>query len=185
MRMLLPLPSIKRIGSVHLHILIRDFIKSAFRYFLNTFQRFRQEPRHSELKSTLYDIERPDLPGKVITRQTDSGAASGSGECLALARCLVPAAQCLALAAQCQLSSISCCYLSLIIVVMLPSSQTDFLRKTYTIPCMIAMASIYSENRSFKWTLRIAGYYVVMALLLSLVVFRVSSLFFEGLCSPK
>jgi ferrous iron transport protein B len=42
----------------------------------------------------------------------------------------------------------------------------------------MAMASTYSENHSLKWTLRIGGYYVATALLLSLVVFRVSSLFF-------
>jgi ferrous iron transport protein B len=49
---------------------------------------------------------------------------------------------------------------------------------SFTVPCVNAMVSTYLENHSLKWTLRIAGDYVATALLLSLVIFRVSSLFF-------
>jgi ferrous iron transport protein B len=59
-----------------------------------------------------------------------------------------------------------------------PEALAFIFAVSFTVPCVMAMASTYSENRSLKWTLRIAGYYVAAALLLSLIVFRVSSLFF-------
>jgi ferrous iron transport protein B len=59
-----------------------------------------------------------------------------------------------------------------------PEALAFIFAVSFTVPCVMAMASTYSENHSLKWTLRIAGYYVATALLLSLVVFRVSSLFF-------
>jgi ferrous iron transport protein B len=59
-----------------------------------------------------------------------------------------------------------------------PEALAFIFAVSFTVPCLVAMASTYSENHSLKWTLRIAGYYVATALLLSLVIFRVSSLFF-------
>jgi ferrous iron transport protein B len=58
-----------------------------------------------------------------------------------------------------------------------PEALAFIFAVSFTVPCVMAMASTYSENHSLKWTLRIAGYYVATALLLSLVIFRVSSLF--------
>ena len=59
-----------------------------------------------------------------------------------------------------------------------PEALAFIFAVSFTVPCVMAMASTYLENHSLKWTLRIAGYYVATALLLSLVIFRVSSLFF-------
>jgi ferrous iron transport protein B len=59
-----------------------------------------------------------------------------------------------------------------------PEALAFIFAVTFTVPCIMAMASTYAENHSMKWTLRIAGYYMGVALLLSLVIFRVSSLFF-------
>jgi ferrous iron transport protein B len=59
-----------------------------------------------------------------------------------------------------------------------PEALAFIFAVSFTVPCVMAMASTYSENHSLKWTLRIAGYYVATALVLSLVIFRVSSLFF-------
>jgi ferrous iron transport protein B len=59
-----------------------------------------------------------------------------------------------------------------------PEALSFIFAVSFTVPCVMALASTYSENHSLKWTLRIAGYYVVTALLLSLVIFHVSSLFF-------
>jgi ferrous iron transport protein B len=59
-----------------------------------------------------------------------------------------------------------------------PEALAFIFAVSFTVPCVMAMASTYSENHSLKWTLRIAGYYVGTALLLSFVVFHVSSLFF-------
>jgi ferrous iron transport protein B len=59
-----------------------------------------------------------------------------------------------------------------------PEALAFIFAVSFTVPCLVAMASTYTENHSLKWTLRIVGYYVGTALLLSLIVFRVSSLFF-------
>ncbi|MDR1533112.1 MAG: ferrous iron transport protein B [Clostridiales bacterium] len=59
-----------------------------------------------------------------------------------------------------------------------PEALAFIFAVSFTVPCVSALVSTYLENHSLKWTLRIAGYYVATALLLSLVVFRVSSLFF-------
>ncbi|MDR2662296.1 MAG: ferrous iron transporter B [Treponema sp.] len=59
-----------------------------------------------------------------------------------------------------------------------PEALAFIFAVSFTVPCVMAMASTYSESHSLKWTLRIAGYYMATALLLSLVIFRVSSLFF-------
>jgi ferrous iron transport protein B len=59
-----------------------------------------------------------------------------------------------------------------------PEALAFIFAVSFTVPCMMAMASTYSENHSLKWTLKIAGHYMGIALLLSLVIFRVSSLFF-------
>jgi ferrous iron transport protein B len=59
-----------------------------------------------------------------------------------------------------------------------PEALAFIFAVSFTVPCIMAMASTYSENHSLKWTLRIAGYYVGTALILSLVTFRISSLFF-------
>jgi ferrous iron transport protein B len=59
-----------------------------------------------------------------------------------------------------------------------PEAMAFIFAMSFTVSCVNAMVSTYLENHSLKWTLRIAGYYVATALLLSLVIFRVSSLFF-------
>ncbi|MHB9293294.1 ferrous iron transport protein B [Hollandina sp. SP2] len=59
-----------------------------------------------------------------------------------------------------------------------PEALAFIFAVSFTVPCIMAMAATYTENHSLKWTLRIAGYYVGTALLLSLVIFHVSSLFF-------
>jgi ferrous iron transport protein B len=59
-----------------------------------------------------------------------------------------------------------------------PEALAFIFAVSFTVPCMMAMAATYTENHSLKWTLKIAGYYVAVALLLSLVIFHVSSLFF-------
>jgi ferrous iron transport protein B len=59
-----------------------------------------------------------------------------------------------------------------------PEALAFIFAVSFTVPCLVAMAATYAENHSLKWTLRIAGYYMATALLLSLVVFHASSLFF-------
>lgn len=49
---------------------------------------------------------------------------------------------------------------------------------TFNIPCIVAVASTYQETHSAKWTGRIALYYVVMALIMSFVVYHVGLVIF-------
>ncbi|MDR1421163.1 MAG: ferrous iron transport protein B [Treponema sp.] len=60
-----------------------------------------------------------------------------------------------------------------------PEALAFIFAVTFTVPCVMAVASTYSENHSLKWTLKIAVYYVVTALLLSFVIYHVSSFFFR------
>ena len=48
---------------------------------------------------------------------------------------------------------------------------------TFNIPCVMAVASTYNETHSAKWTVRIAIYYICVALLMSFVVYHVAALF--------
>lgn len=49
---------------------------------------------------------------------------------------------------------------------------------TFNVPCVMALASTYRETHSLKWTLRIAAYYTVMALLLSCIIYHLGLLIF-------
>ena len=48
---------------------------------------------------------------------------------------------------------------------------------TFSIPCLMALTTTYKESRSFKWTIKIAGFYVGSALVLSCIVYHVAALF--------
>lgn len=49
---------------------------------------------------------------------------------------------------------------------------------TFNTPCVMALVSTYEEIRSLKWTVKIAAYYTIMALLLSLIMYRVGIFIF-------
>jgi ferrous iron transport protein B len=48
---------------------------------------------------------------------------------------------------------------------------------TFNIPCVMALVTTFRESHSFKWTGRVALFYIGCALLLSCVVYHTSSLF--------
>ncbi|MBQ8233713.1 MAG: ferrous iron transport protein B [Lachnospiraceae bacterium] len=48
---------------------------------------------------------------------------------------------------------------------------------TFNVPCVVAIASTYQESHSMKWTVRIALYYVVTALILSGITYHIANLF--------
>ena len=48
---------------------------------------------------------------------------------------------------------------------------------TFNIPCVMALTTTYRESHSFKWTARVALFYIGMALLLSCAVYHISALF--------
>ncbi|MBR4469984.1 MAG: ferrous iron transporter B [Erysipelotrichaceae bacterium] len=48
---------------------------------------------------------------------------------------------------------------------------------TFNIPCVMALFTTYRESHSFKWTARVALFYIGSALLLSCVVYHVADLF--------
>lgn len=49
---------------------------------------------------------------------------------------------------------------------------------TFNMPCVMALASTYKESHSLKWTVRIAVFYTVIALLISCLVYRVGVMIF-------
>ena len=55
--------------------------------------------------------------------------------------------------------------------------ESLFITVTYNIPCVVAVASTYNETHSAKWTVRIAIYYICMALVLSFAVYHIAALF--------
>jgi ferrous iron transport protein B len=56
-----------------------------------------------------------------------------------------------------------------------PEALAFIFAVSFTVPCVMAMAATYTENHSLKWTLKIAGYYMTTALLMSFVIYHVSS----------
>ncbi|MPM74617.1 hypothetical protein SDC9_121605 [bioreactor metagenome] len=48
----------------------------------------------------------------------------------------------------------------------------------FNVPCLMALATTLQETHSIKWTLRIAGYYMGVALLLSAIAYHVGVLIF-------
>ncbi|MCR4757005.1 MAG: ferrous iron transport protein B [Butyrivibrio sp.] len=54
-----------------------------------------------------------------------------------------------------------------------PEALAFMFALTFNIPCIVALAATYQEIHSAKWTLRIAGYYTVVALVLSAIAYRV------------
>lgn len=59
-----------------------------------------------------------------------------------------------------------------------PEALAFIFASTYNVPCLIALAATYRECRSAKWTLKISLYYVIMALLLSCVVYHIGLVVF-------
>lgn len=49
---------------------------------------------------------------------------------------------------------------------------------TFNMPCLVALAATHRESHSLKWTLKIALYYTIMALLLSCVVYHIGLVVF-------
>ncbi|MFZ7102494.1 MAG: ferrous iron transport protein B [Peptococcaceae bacterium] len=48
----------------------------------------------------------------------------------------------------------------------------------FNIPCLMAVASTLQESHSLKWTLRIVGYYIAVALLMSAIAYHIGLLIF-------
>ena len=47
---------------------------------------------------------------------------------------------------------------------------------TFNLPCVVALAATYQEIHSVKWTLKIALYYTVSALLLGCIAYHIGML---------
>ena len=48
---------------------------------------------------------------------------------------------------------------------------------TFNVPCLMAVASTYHETHSLKWTLKIAAYYVVSALIPAGITYHIANIF--------
>ena len=54
-----------------------------------------------------------------------------------------------------------------------PEALAFIFAVTFNVPCVVALAATYQEIHSVKWTLRIAAYYTVTALLLSFAAYHI------------
>lgn len=63
-------------------------------------------------------------------------------------------------------------------VISKPEALAFIFATTFNIPCVSALASTYQETHSLKWTAIIAGYYTVMALVLSFIMYHFGLLIF-------
>lgn len=59
-----------------------------------------------------------------------------------------------------------------------PEALAFIVAVTFNVPCLMAVASTYQESHSLKWTLKIALYYIVSALILSCLTYHIAGLFF-------
>ena len=57
-----------------------------------------------------------------------------------------------------------------------PEALAFIFALTFNMPCVVALASTYQEIRSVKWTAKIAGYYIVSALVLSCIAYHIGLL---------
>lgn len=58
-----------------------------------------------------------------------------------------------------------------------PEALAFIVAVTFNVPCTMAVASTYQESHSLKWTLRIAGYYIATALILSFLTYHIAGIF--------
>lgn len=58
-----------------------------------------------------------------------------------------------------------------------PEALAFIVAVTYNIPCVMAVASTYQESHSAKWTIRIALYYILTALILAFLTYHIAGLF--------
>lgn len=56
-----------------------------------------------------------------------------------------------------------------------PEALAFIFAVTFNVPCVMALASTYRETHSLKWTLRIAAYYTVSALVLSCIIYHAAA----------
>lgn len=59
-----------------------------------------------------------------------------------------------------------------------PEALAFIVAVTFNVPCLMALSSTIHETHSFKWTLRIALYYIASALVLSCLTYHIAALFF-------
>lgn len=63
-------------------------------------------------------------------------------------------------------------------VIPKPEALAFIFATTFNMPCVMALASTYRESHSLRWTVRIAVFYTVMALLISCLVYRIGVIIF-------
>ncbi len=67
---------------------------------------------------------------------------------------------------------------SLMSVVSKPEALAFLFAFFFNIPCLMALSATAQESHSMKWTLRIAGYYIGMALVMAAIAYHVGLLIF-------
>ncbi|MCR4735547.1 MAG: ferrous iron transporter B [Treponema sp.] len=64
-------------------------------------------------------------------------------------------------------------------VISKPEALAFIFSVTFNVPCLMAIASTHHETHKIRWTITIALYYTLLALLLSCIIFHVASLFWK------
>jgi len=67
---------------------------------------------------------------------------------------------------------------ALLSAVQAPQALAFIFAFFFNVPCMAAVAASASESQSYKWTLKVAAYYFITALILAGVVYRIALLIF-------
>jgi len=67
---------------------------------------------------------------------------------------------------------------ALLSALTVPQALASMFAFFFNIPCFMAVACTATETHSAKWTMKIAGYYIGVALLISGVAYHLASLFF-------
>ena len=62
-------------------------------------------------------------------------------------------------------------------VISKPEALAFIFACTFNVPCVMALFTTYKESHSFKWTARVALFYIGCALILSCIVYHVTALF--------
>ena len=67
---------------------------------------------------------------------------------------------------------------ALLSAVQAPQALAFIFAFFFNVPCMAAVAASANESRSYKWTLKVAAYYFITALVLGGIVYRIALLIF-------
>ncbi len=67
---------------------------------------------------------------------------------------------------------------SLVAALTKPEALAFIFAFYFNMPCLMTMSATAHETHSLKWTLRVAGYYIIVSLVLAAVAYHIGCLIF-------